>query len=851
MNDSPDWQSVFSFIERTCSSYDEDSFRVQAELMADLRENNLKIDRRKFNQWVTSGILRPTSQPDRAGYPVYDLAEIKKAFLAAYLFHTYEFRPAEIKVATQIYASGRWRDPPALHLRDLNQGQRARLILTGRILGVCSALATRRRTPPQNTIIICHELPPGDCRYPSLIQERKVAEIQELLKPTENLLGWSADGPSDEVFSIMKDPKLIERRLSQRKFFSISIHLSDEDRCFAVTLGPHERTRFADTLSEMAQLKRTFTSPESEETRQIAQLLSYSFHNVTDLQNSLWQNLPHSRLHEDASLLSILVTAVLLRKPTRWSAAAFYGYTSNETIYCRAHSPNYPIDRYPPVYSLPKKSSPFSWAFSQYTHLLVNRLQANDFRLTNEISDPGVSHAFIPSIQLNNCVGVLHVIGETAEMSSEQCFTHDDVGVLYVLARVIGEAYHRNLVASVGDVCSIVPVPRITHSNEAQLRTTLADIIRAKVALAPEQTPAIQPSERYLVLFAVRAQRMDSKERQNAYFDLVRQRTSTYFRRYYIDRRGSSDCGLAFQLDDEELVIVANDLVYSEVRRVREELQLELEDISSINPAIYTQCAVWSVHLSYDYIRTNFHINGGTSASSRVRTEDAIERAVEDIMSRTKAALKVIWQVRSADAALKRRNYREAESILTDALVLDQDNSYILRHLAQARFGLSRYIGAEKAAQKAIDIDSRKNVRFASNHQRLAEAYFGQGKYREAFAEMEKACKYSRDLRYRRAFIQLLILHGEAESLQRALAMIIDAAFQIGPDDPDNLAGLEHLRGEARLRTGEIDQALEAFEKAASLSPAYHDADWDILRIKLGKESREYTQAQGGSFAEV
>ena len=55
--------------------------------------------------------------------------------------------------------------------------------------------------------------------------------------------------------------------------------------------------------------------------------------------------------------------------------------------------------------------------------------------------------------------------------------------------------------------------------------------------------------------------------------------------------------------------------------------------------------------------------------------------------------------------------------------------------------------------------------------------------------------------------------------------------------DNINNSWLEFLRGEARLRTGETNQALEAFEKAASLRPAYRDPEWDILRIKFRNDS--------------
>jgi tetratricopeptide (TPR) repeat protein len=828
MDDSVNWQQVFSAVEQFCSKYPPDIVRVQQEVLRDLRREGLGIESKKFNQWVTNGILESKPQEAR-GYPIYDRIEIAKAYLAAYLFNIHGFRPQQIQVATQIYESDPTHGHPALHQRDVNPAGRARLILTGRILGVCGALVMEESTPPNDTVIICHEVPPPDSNHDLTIRERSLREVQELLKQEHILIGWSAEEPFDEVFAVMGDSRRIESRLRSHQFYAVPICMPKEDRCFEVVMGLLERSRLAEDWSERAQARKVRFTPESSCSKQIAHLLCYSLPNTIDLLGSIRRYLPHSRPDENSSLLSILVTAVLLRRPNRWIAAAFYGRGSNGTIYRRATSANYP-GNYRSDYPIQERSNPFSWVHSHRTCLVVNRPVPDDFRLIESIYQPGVSHAFVPAIQLDDCTGVLHVIGEDGNLVAEPCFTHDDMGVLQVLARVVGEAYHRNLIASVNDICQTVPLPELTLSSERQLKATLARIIRDEVAPGTGHIGDARATERHLALFAIRVQQMRSRERQDTYFRVVRQRVFTYFKDHGADRQRDSNHDPAFRLNDDALVIVINDLEIGEVRRIREDLQQELEDISAINPDSHIRCAVWSVHISYDYIRTNFF---GSRESTMLVTErdDSINRAVADIFAKTKDALGVIWQVRDADAALTKYNYQEAENILADALVLDRGNSYIWRHLAQARFGLGRYPEAEEAASRAIEIDTERGIRFASNHQRLAEAHFGQGHYDKAFGEMKKACECSRDLRYRRAYIQMLVLHGTPESLNTALALIIDTAAHVGADDPKNMAWLEYLRGEARLRSGEIDQARKSYEKAASLSPTYHDPDWDILRM--------------------
>ena len=836
MKEVINWRSVFSIVDQLCAEFDEDTSKVQAELISIIKKHNLiKVDRKKFNQWVTAEILTPGNHPDTSGYPIYDHLETKKAILAAYLYNTYELRPSEIRIATQLYATGIYHDIPALHVRDLDQGQRARLILTGRILGVSGALALKMSTPPQNTIIICHKVTFETEKIPMMPWRRDPTEIPELIKPHQNLIGWSGEEPYDEVFPLMKEKRQVDQRLGDRDFFSIPIPYDGDRRSFAITLGIHNKSNLARSLKEDEQLDKIFALPESLENKLLAHLFEFGLSNILNIQEALWNKLPQSRLKVDATLFNILVTTVLLRKPNNFFAAAFYGFDGNDALYCRAHSPTYPVDNYPSAYVLTKKLSPFSWVFSHRTQLIVNRPSLNDFRLSNEISTPVHSHAFIPAIQGNNCSGVLHVIGEFGDQSNGLCFTYEDIGLLFVIARVIGEAYQRNVIASMKDVCSILPFPDVSQLDVSSLNKTLHELIGSKEFLTNKVTILSESSENYLTLFAIRLQPLQGKNVQVAYINLIKQRLFTYFHHSFISKQGVNTIGDIFQVNETQLVFIVDNMRETDVKRIRSEIQENLDEISSINPNVRTQCAVWSVHIPYDYLITNFNLEIQENVPEEKDRNIVI--AVDDIISRTYAALKVIWQVRAADAALKQHNYREAESILSDALILDNKNSYIWRHLAQARFGLGKYLDAEIAAQNAIEIDAEKNIHFASNYQRLAEALFGLKKYDDAFENMKKACNHSRDLRYRLVFIQLLILHNTPNSLEMALAMIIDASAQIEPTDNINNSWLEFLRGEARLRTGETNQALEAFEKAASLRPAYRDPEWDILRIKFRNDS--------------
>lgn len=824
------WAVVFSYIERLCSRYDEGSTLTQAHLLSELSNRSLKIERKKFNQWVTAGILKSVSRPDLSGHPLYNLFEIKKAFLCAYLLHHHNLSPSELAIVVQIYATGPWNDTPALHVRDLNEVERARLILTGRLLAVCGALATGGRIPPENTVIIGHQIPSIHPVKPHKIWYQKPSEIMSLLKPTENIIGWTAEGTFGEVFSVMKDSSVIAQRMGERNFFSIPVTLPNEVRSYAITLGVEKETKISNVLTSFNHQSPLSLFGETV-IKQLWHLLNYSLKNVTRLQDALTS----FRISDDASLLSVLVTSIRLEKPHRWLSAAFYGHNGSVSLSRRVHSADYPQEKYPSLYHLPRKLSPLNWVYKHKTHLVINWPQMNDFRLTSEFSDIDQAHAFIPALQQDQCTGVLHIIGNVGDFSKEPCFAHDDIGLLYVLARTLGEAYQRNMIASIDDVCRTITIPHLDYFNKDDLSSTLAQLIRIKIMPIPNQNPNFSPNGRYLALFAIKAYQRQNKERLEAFLDLVRQRTVTYFRQYFIDRPQFEDYERSFRLDEESLIFVANDLSENEIRRMRQELQTELDEISLVNPTARTQCYVWTVHIPYEYIQNNFQ-QSNDHHTGFTYDESAVTRATADILMRTISALKIIGQVKRADASLTQRDYREAESYLTDACTVDPENSYVWRHLSEAQFGLGRYDKAIDSAKKAIEIDTKAGIRLASNHQRLAEACFGQGNVEDAFEEMKIACAISQDLRYRRAFIQILILLNEEASLHRALHMIINTEEQVEPEDYRTLAWLEHLRGEARLLLNDRDQALEAFEKAASMSPMYHDPAWDILRIKLSRK---------------
>lgn len=825
----PDWHAIFSKVEKLVSSYDVNTTRIQGDLLRDFAEKDIAVPAKKFNQWVTKGIIN--SKPSSlGGYQVYDFIEIQKSYIAAILNKDYKFRPEQIYVATQLYTSKPWLDHQTLNVRDLKEGQRARLILSGRLISLISALTLKIQKSPMDTIIICRELNKDENR--DRIEEKTPDYIRSVLNPREALFGWSTERLKDEVFAVLEDTSNIVQRLEGRNYYSIPHWSSSNNRLFEIILGPREHSSLNEILQDHFISGTSTISEVDPEHELLSELLSFSLPLVPNFENYLYNHLPHSRLSEDADLLSILITAVLLGDPYHWLAVAFWADDGSDMLQLQAYSSGYIKEKYPMTYRYSAETSgPFSGVLRNRSHLIFERLQEGDPRLQRGIYDPGSSCAFIPAIITTQLtVGVLQVIATPPDMPGDCSFPHSKIELLYALSRIIGEAYYRNFIASVEGIRLYVPIPAISEKGETHLRSELYSLIRDKIAPALRTSLATgQRLNSYLALFAIRIRQTLEQASYEWFLEIIRRRSYQFIRNRIIRLSSSLTKQIpVFDLESGKIVLLVGELTgEDEVRVIREGLQQKMNDIAMITPGANLDVAVWSVHVPYKYLDDNFHV--GSVLTSDKGWETLCDNAVNDLVIRTYEALEVIWHVKKADELLINRNYNDAFGLLDKALTLSPGNSYVLRHISQAKTGMREYTEAVDAALDAIKSDKQKQTFFASNHHRLAEAYFGLGDFEKAFAEMEIACDRAKDnTKYNEIYAQLLIRHNDPKSLVKALRLLTEVESQIDKMDYEHLAWISVLRGEAQLRLEKNGKAQEDFIAASRLLPRDRVINWYV-----------------------
>jgi hypothetical protein len=98
------------------------------------------LERSQISGWSTARVLKYEEQEGK--HNLYDRNEIMKAFLAAILSQEYDLTLKAIGPVVSLYGSGFGRDEAdsALSVKDVNQEARARLLLYGRILGICESV---------------------------------------------------------------------------------------------------------------------------------------------------------------------------------------------------------------------------------------------------------------------------------------------------------------------------------------------------------------------------------------------------------------------------------------------------------------------------------------------------------------------------------------------------------------------------------------------------------------------------------------------------------------------------------------------------------------------------------------
>ncbi len=153
---------------------------------------------------------------------------------------------------------------------------------------------------------------------------------------------------------------------------------------------------------------------------------------------------------------------------------------------------------------------------------------------------------------------------------------------------------------------------------------------------------------------------------------------------------------------------------------------------------------------------------------------------------------------------------------------------------ARERFGLQDYYGAVHLLEEAIDTGRA----FADVHHLLGLSFSLLGQPERALAQFQRALELNP--RYLEALIHLGLVLNELgrtaeadDAFHRASVHVPPAAAGLPGPIAAKLANRHAELGDAYAEAGALHQAIEQYERALQLGPAFHDLRYRLARLLL------------------
>ena len=174
--------------------------------------------------------------------------------------------------------------------------------------------------------------------------------------------------------------------------------------------------------------------------------------------------------------------------------------------------------------------------------------------------------------------------------------------------------------------------------------------------------------------------------------------------------------------------------------------------------------------------------------------------------------------IESGRTLLKTGSYKEAITVFAALLEKDSANREAKEGLIRARIETGDYETAEREAKEFLKTDSNPSLRGA-----LGQILFETGRYKEAFAEFERASQTAKDavwLRSRLGQARALLAQGKGDEAHALLVEFIRYYNDRGPRSAEELTLIAH----AVILLEKYKDANELFIDAREIDPAYLDA---------------------------
>jgi tetratricopeptide (TPR) repeat protein len=785
-------------IDQCFSGVSRDASYTTKQLRELLGRFSLTVDDKTIYEWKTRGIIRPSSGGGR--FHRFDFEQAQRAMLAA-LLSGKGVPPAQILGAAAVWSSALIESKSVAI--DIEQIERAQLLLCGRLLAVIVALATGCDGPPKDTVLVCRPIEAGQLRNRDVdLDMERLAEPPDLAQG-QQLVGYTVNQDEAEVLARIRNYADVIARTRGLEFYSIQINEmygGVTKQAVELVLGVHPEPEDQRAKDLIQRYRRENPFEAVADRPRLYRLLRFVFPTLMDFPLTYRQsrNREYARL-PGSDMLDALATAVVIANPS-WRSAAFWAYEDENSLHVRGTSPDYQGDRHG-VLRLDQKDNLESWVFQTGQSIVMENVTPRDPRIpVSERKYLRSPFAMVRALSAEGPGGVLVVSAK--EQGGEEPFGGTEIPLLTILAGVLAEAHQRLKVSKVAHLVHGSTFSSRQLSSEAELQQALEAFLSDRIVRYDEAT---QPTS-YVVLFGVRIDSEFPQEVKEWHDRTIGRRMLAFF------EQGSAgeDVGNAarlYRLGYGQLVILAERV--SSVERVtvlRTELSRLLAELGKGFPGVSVH--QWASYFSHSYLARKLQ-DSEDPARTANQADFMIALAKNDIAN-------AHW-FSAADRHIKEGNYAEAVPNLKKA-IRDEANpregdGYALRHLSEAFAGMRDWPEAERYARMAIDLDHNLRQSYAGSRVCLARALLGEGRNDEGLAELEGAADMSPDVEYQLALAEALITHGEVdEQFSRAIDILSGLLLRGDIEDPEK-AFICYLRSCGETRRNDLGAAAGSLRK--------------------------------------
>jgi tetratricopeptide (TPR) repeat protein len=683
-----------------------------------------------------------------------------------------------------------------------------------------------------------------------IISPKPEAEVKNLLLHidkdkvnNQTVIGWCTG--EGEIMTHLNDSDInrLLKKMVYWNFYIISSFSEDQNCNYHITLGLSK----SPNSSEMIELKNRLDHAQigliSFEIKFLHMLLAVLFNSIQRLHSLMDYRGQRNWDSSQGDILAVLLNAVVALQQSKWYYAALLMPTSQDPprLYVASKSDRFPDELRNQV-SYDEGQSIAGWSWKAGQPIAINVVIEKDPRLILQEQEQPTAIAALPTYGNKKSLkdrpnGILY-IGSRADIKEikEPIFSDIDLKVLTLFAQTAGEMIERiNIVRSnVEGVLAESLIPPTKMGSKQDFDIKLRELLN-KIGNGAINLKNISDSLVIIVISITGTEYDNLKKHDLIVADwLSSQITEKLFRFLYTNLRQLSNVERTiYKFNPSQFAVLISSIASDQ--DIRKEFRKELASWGSMGISLegldedeQLRIISWSLPFRIDDLTRRYQLT-----STR---DKGVDDAAAILSDKTTRALDILEFIERGDTLLEQGQFDDALVAYREAKAVDENNSYILRHIAQCYIEIGEYEEAINYINRAIKTDLQEkqdgdnDIINSKTHRCLARAYAGAGRYKEAFDCLDGLINTNKtDPETYLQYGMLLVQTGDPDYIAQAPTKY-HAALKY--DQRDDLTRARYYRyiGEAYLLIYNYKEAASSFRIAVAKDPKNEDLRWLFQR---------------------